>query len=249
MTAPFQAERPRLWRWRLLGGAGPPLAYCVTVAHAARRAAYAAHERREGTRRAPSELHGPPQGGARDGRHLHAFWLPEDSDGDRRIDRVAVYAAAGFSPAALRALAGARRIAVYGSGAWGLEPAPAAPDGGESARRWASATPFFPPLYAARERGGAPRPRHAPEAQLARIISAWRTPDGAPLPAVSISMRGRECPDTGLAARDFRIGRRHEARARDGAAWFALEFAQPVAGPLAFGLEAHFGLGRFRPLE
>lgn len=249
MTAPSPAESPRLWRWRLFGGAGPPLAYCVTVAHAARRAAYAAHERREGTPRAPDELHGPRQGGPRDGRHLHAFWLPEDSDGDLRIDRMTVYAAAGFSPAALRALAGARRIVVYGAGAWALEPEPAAPDSGESARRWASATPFFPPLHAARERGAAPRPRHAPEAQLARILAAWRTPDGAPLPEASLSARGRECPDTGLAARDFRIGRRHATRARGGAGWFALEFAQPVAGPLAFGLEAHFGLGRFRPLE
>ena len=221
----------------------------MTVAHAARRAVYTAHERLTGAARAPDELHGPSAARPVDGRHLHAFFLPEDGDGDLRIDRVAVFAGAGFSAPALRALADVGRLSVHSGGAWELAPMGAAPENGERARLWVSATPFFPPLRAARERGGALRPRFAPRAQLERLLAAYRTPDGAALPGAEIRERGRECPDTGLAAGDFRLGRRNRDRARGGAAWFALEFARPVAGPLAFGLEAHFGLGRFRPVS
>ena len=47
---------------------------------------------------APPEISGREATGGplRDPGHAHAFWLPEDADGDGKIDHVCVYAAAGF---------------------------------------------------------------------------------------------------------------------------------------------------------
>ena len=47
---------------------------------------------------APPEISGRGEGNIplRDAHHSHAFWLPEDADGDGLIDHVCVYAAAGF---------------------------------------------------------------------------------------------------------------------------------------------------------
>ena len=47
---------------------------------------------------APPAISGrqPSGGPLRDPAHLHAFWLPEDADGDGKIDHVSVYVAAGL---------------------------------------------------------------------------------------------------------------------------------------------------------
>ena len=47
---------------------------------------------------APPEISGRGEGNTplRDAHHSHAFWLPEDADGDGLIDHVCVYAATGF---------------------------------------------------------------------------------------------------------------------------------------------------------
>lgn len=54
-----------------------------------------------------------------------------------------------------------------------------------------------------------------------------------------------------LAWREFRQ-QRVLGGGRRGAAFgrgFEIEFAQPVAGPLALGYAAHYGLGRFQPVK
>ena len=54
---------------------------------------------RDGSRPlAPPEISGRGEGNTplRDAHHSHAFWLPEDADGDGLIDHVCVYAATGF---------------------------------------------------------------------------------------------------------------------------------------------------------
>ena len=51
-------------------------------------------------------------------------------------------------------------------------------------------------------------------------------------------------PIDGGAVASYKIERRERPAERG---WFRLTFDEPVAGPLAFGLAEHFGLGRFVP--
>ena len=116
---------------------------------------------------APPEISGRGEDNSplRDARHSHAFWLPEDADGDGLIDHVCVYAATGFDDRVRAALdrltrlwtrtggtgatadteaAGRRewRLALEGFGTC-EEFAPASALF-RRARTWQSVTPFLP---------------------------------------------------------------------------------------------------------
>src|SRR5690606_12463218 len=43
-------------------------------------------------------------------QHQHAFYLPEDRDGDGRVDHLLIYAPAGFNPTELAALMRVERL-------------------------------------------------------------------------------------------------------------------------------------------
>lgn len=249
VAAPFSPIGPRHVRLQFFGEQGPDLVAAVTVARAVRRAVYVAAEERLGPGLAPDELHGPPPGSPDDGRHLHAFWLPEDLDEDMVIDHISVVVPGGISPLGLRVLADTDEVIADGLGAWGLTPDLIADAPGPTARRWRSTTPFVAPLIGARRAGEPTRPKFALKAQLEKILDRFRQPDHAPLPEREIRFLGQDCPITGVRADAFRFGAHNTQRRRPEAGYFEIVFAEPTPAPLALGLEGHFGLGRFEPAD
>ena len=91
-------------RYLLAGRPQPRIEDAVKIGELMRRAALAQFgwEADPGTGRnrplAPREIsgRGDSHGPLRDAHHSHAFWLPEDADGDGLIDHICVYAASGF---------------------------------------------------------------------------------------------------------------------------------------------------------
>jgi len=98
--------------------------------------------------------------------HAHAYYLPEDADGDGRIDRLAVFAREGFgSLAALQALARLQRL--WDREAFEVqavllalgEVETLAESGSllERSRSWESQTPFYLSRHPRRRKSGEPR--------------------------------------------------------------------------------------------
>jgi CRISPR-associated protein Csb2 len=112
-----------------------------------------------------------------------------------------------------------------------------------TATTWVSATPFSLPRFATAGRGRKQRARDTAVEQLRRELRNR---------GLSDPVRVFELPGTTLADgrliewSDFNTERR-KGTSGYGLAGFRLEFAEPVAGPLALGFGCHFGLGLFRP--
>lgn len=180
--------------------------------------------------------------------HAHAFYLPT-ADG-RRVTHVTVTAAGGFGPEEVAAVAGVRTVRV-GFGDKELKVAvqliglgtveQVAADLGGPAAVWESVTPFVGPGHI----GQHGRDRFMRKA-VRREARRWADERGLPTPTVqSLADRPGE-----VTSREYR-----RSRSRDGSGGFGrpcgrfrLTFPQPVAGPLALGYAAHFGLGLFRPV-
>jgi CRISPR-associated protein Csb2 len=192
--------------------------------------------------------------------HGHAFFLPEDADGDGLIDHLVVYCRQGFSDDGVARLRRIDRLRCAGAAPearghagnflalelQALGKPDASPDlfglFGPS-RIWSSATPYLRPWHAK------PRDRIAGDDALsaAQVRREWslRWPDSPPpnverLP--SLYAAGR----TTLSRRfDWaRTDRDCLAPDRPGG-FFRLTFEHPVSGPIALGRSAHFGLGLF----
>lgn len=190
--------------------------------------------------------------------HTHAFFLPEDVDGDGHIDSVVVWARGGFDTVAQRALRSVNKLwgseghdlwltlialgsaADYGMTRSKLEPG-ASPSLGP-ARVWRSATPFVPPRHMKR-RGG--RWVELPADQLREALASLGLAPVRIDACERLQLKGR-------ALDWYRFRRRRSSgagsRGSDQAFGFVIEFAQPVPGPIAVGYGAHFGLGRFEAL-
>ena len=178
--APPARSRYTVARYLLAGRPQPRIEDAVKIGELMRFAALAQFgwERDPQTTRnrplAPPEISGR-DGGAplRDARHSHAFWLPEDADGDGLIDHVCVYAVTGFDARVRTALdrltrlwtrtgsarngadteAGGRRewrLALEGFGTC-AEFAPASALF-RRACTWQSVTPFLPTAHLKRTR-------------------------------------------------------------------------------------------------
>ncbi|MCY4484393.1 MAG: type I-U CRISPR-associated protein Csb2 [Spirochaetaceae bacterium] len=99
-----ERSRYTVARYLLAGRPQPRIEDAVRIGELMRRAALAQFgwEADPSTGRnrplAPREISGRGSGNSplRDAHHSHAFWLPEDADGDGLIDHVCVYAADGF---------------------------------------------------------------------------------------------------------------------------------------------------------
>lgn len=236
--------------WRITGGGILPVTATIRVAGAARAMVIRTSEQLYGTNILPECLHGS---GRRDGLHSHAFWLPEDRDSDGLLDHLSVFAPGGFCAGARELLAASTRLEVDGAGSF-----PLLPDSGATGvtgvtalrgpcRAWLPATPFIAPRHGWKKSPARPDPRRSARAQLAQELSRLRTAGGQMLPVADI--HPVTAPHLPPATR-FRLGSR-QGKAPAGAlrGWFAIEFAEPVTGPLCLGFAAHFGLGRFRPFH
>lgn len=228
--------RPTGFVWRLEGCAGPPLGQALALGEAVRAAVMRAGNN-IGLDRLPEQFHAN-HGGA---PHQHAHWLSQDRDGDGRIDHVLIHAAVGLTGPVIAALASAERVWLPPVGEWSLVPLSLCSSLiglSGPAWRWRTLTPYVTPLWHIGG-NGKPRPGLGPEAQLRREIMAR----GLPAPSRIVCAAARAGADGGVV---FATASRHPPKD----AWrgqVCISFEEPVAGPLALGFGAHFGLGLLRP--
>jgi CRISPR-associated protein Csb2 len=181
----------------------------------------------------------------RDPRHRHAFFLPEDSDGDNRIDHLLIHIPGGIDADIRHLLEHFTLVRLRGGRTWrvlleGIADAAdfrvISPLFGIS-RQWISATPYLRPWY--RKKGFDYREQILRECQLR----------GLPRPSDIELMQHQQHNGRQLRPSQFQRFRRGKIqRQPDQRGSFArLHFDQPVPGPLALGAACHFGLGLFRP--
>lgn len=110
-----------------------------------------------------------------------------------------------------------------------------------ASKRWRSVTPFSLPRFPNRGGGKPPRPRDLPEAQLTQELTARGLPE-----PISIKRIEGYQPSGRPMVRwlEFHT-QRFKGTSGKGLAGFEIEFAEPVAGPIAVGFGCHFGLGLF----
>ena len=212
--------------------------------------------------KAPSVISGRGSDGRPlcNGRHSHAFWLPEDADGDGWIDHITVYAEEGFDASMREKLdrlthlwVGTKdsiteegkiesgrqewRLAVEGFG----RPA----DFADTSRlfgcsdEWESVTPFL---------AGGHLKKTGYEGEIHRLWKHRKIASGSHTEPVRVEiLRHIEIHGTPRRAVHF-----HRFRSRGGekqpdaqGALLRLRFNEPVEGPLALGYACHFGLGMF----
>lgn len=235
-------ERVEVWRWSV-EPPGPHLAGAVAVMEAL-RGAVSETRRAAGYGPFPESFHGGGGSG-----HAHAFWLPEDNDGDGMIDHIVVFCANGVDALTIAAMAavqsfrlGGRRYRIAPS--W-MGPRPSGGLFGPAAV-WRAVTPYVTPRWRL-TKTGRERADSTPEAQLTREIALRGLPE-----PLSIDWRPSVwCGEDCLLATQFVTGRskRDESPPGDAMASFPhVTFPEAVAGPLAFGYAAHFGLGMLTPV-
>lgn len=180
-----------------------------------------------------------------DNRHGHAFYLPEDADGDGHVDHVLVHAEAGFDPAALAALGRIDRLWLGQEGEWSvlLEGYADADDWSESdyighGEEWVSVTPYLHPWHRKKSLGI--------EEQIRRECRQRGLPEPVELKGLpAIEVHGRERRPVHFHR--FRSRRRLTQPDRQGGFW-QIRFSDPIEGPLALGFGCHYGLGIFVPV-
>lgn len=254
--APASSDRAMLARFVVRSG--PSLALAVRIAEVARQALMA-----KLGNRCPPEISGRDEAGPLrgTGEHRHAFFLPEDADGDGFIDHLSIFCSSGFGRDTVRAMDALSKLWIAprgeideGAGEWdvALEVLSRPEDMRASrlvgfSREWTSVTPYLKPRYDRKPpRSFAERVRSY-EAQIAR---EWvKSHPGTPLPTIQAITAGERFrvpggklePDAFVRTRDGRGG--HQPDAVGG--FFKLTFPRPVAGPIALGKHAHFGMGLF----
>lgn len=176
----------------------------------------------------------------REGRHRHAFFLPE-ANADGRIDHVLIHAEDGPGDAAIQALDRIGRIWAGEGNEWRvlLEHHGPAADFGFSpymgeATQWISVTPYLHPWYR--------KKRFTVEGQIRRECSLRGLPEPALERLPTIRVKGRERRPVHFHR--FRNKRGLTQPDTSGSFW-RLTFPEPVQGPVALGFGCHFGLGLF----
>jgi CRISPR-associated protein Csb2 len=178
-------------------------------------------------------------------RHRHAFYLPWDSNGDGRIDRVLIHVPDGMDADRQRILTRLGTLRSRNGSEWRLvlenagTPAIAAglTAGGTV---WESATPYLHPWHT--------KKRFGIEEQLKRECRERGLPEPVALEALDEVDVGRNRKRRPIHFRRFR--NRHGLTQPDrlGSFW-RLVFPEPVTGPLALGFACHYGLGLFKPIN
>jgi CRISPR-associated protein Csb2 len=244
--------RPQIARYHVDGGTPQRVERTVFIADRLRRALMSGGH-------PPPELSGHDQDGPLrdDPAHAHAFFFPEDANGDGLIDHLTVYCRTGFSDRALERLRDLQRLW------WTDRQNPAlrsdidlslqaigAPEAVAGLTRlvgpsqvWRSATPYVMPRFGKRREISAGR------ASLVRNQIRWewsmRFPS-MPAPEVEL-LEPSECRNGRTSSFDMiRIERDRAAPDKRGS-FARLVFPSPVAGPISLGRSAHFGLGLFIP--
>ncbi len=183
--------------------------------------------------------------------HSQAYFaiLP---DGDGKAARLIVWRHAPFSQEEVEALLAAARFPLLWDSAspkWKIKLLPLPFEMPLSIKvmgtshRWESVTPFVLPRQRRRFRkNGKRRPGETPESIAAKLCQ--RIYGITPLSVTSET--SEEWPYVHVGSRER--GQKNRQRMTLPSFRLVIEFAQPVAGPIALGDSSHFGLGVFRPL-
>ncbi len=267
-ASPAGRTLPTVARYLLAGRPLPRVEDTVRVGELMRRAALAQfgwqRDETAGCRipKAPHEISGRDGDGRplRDPSHTHAFWLPEDADGDGWVDHVSVFIAAGMNDSVLRALDRITRLwlapkqrrvddeAEPGSvKEWRLalegfgKPADFAGGAGifATSRRWRSVTPFLASGHL--KASGYP-------GEVRRLLRRRGRN------ATGIEVGELETIEVGGAPRRATHFHRFRSRGRETqpdatGALLGIVLPEAIEGPLAIGYGSHFGLGLFVPEE
>ncbi len=180
--------------------------------------------------------------------HAHAHYLAYDTDDDRLLDTVVLWAPAGLGEPEVACLAALHELRYRGYAPdfrpcrLGLEGIGSvkdvAPELAGPSTTWVSRTPFAPPRHA----------KHRVE---------WREHVAAEVARELVS-RGLPAPDTVSLIdgnHDWLDFRRHRVRKSEHlsdarrASGVRIVFSQPVDGPIAIGALSHFGLGLLAPVN
>jgi CRISPR-associated protein Csb2 len=179
----------------------------------------------------------------KDNRHRHAFYLPWDSNGDGRLDRLLLHIPDGMGAKQQRVLEKLDRIWSRDGNEWrlALESLGGIEAGGALMQKstvWRSVTPYLHPWHV--------KKRFSVEDQIRRECRER----GLSEPIV---LELLDEVDVG-SNRKRRPIHFHRSRNRRGltqpdrlGSFWCLTFPEPVFGPLALGFGCHFGLGLFRP--
>src|SRR6185312_14676622 len=265
-----QPGHPEVARFVLAGRPQPRIEETLRIAEIARAALMSIKQDDE---RPPIELSGRDENGPLRGdpEHAHAFYLPEDADGDGLIDHLVVYCRRGFSARAKWRLDRLTRLWIEhgradeegerGRKEWRLALEDiAAPEAFHEvsgllrpARAWRSVTPLL------KNRFDKIRPRGFDalvESYRKQVVGEWAKrfpgslpPEVSPVVDVTNVARfvvyggGRELSLLSFArARHRRAGPKPDTSGGS----FKLSFGdREVPGPIALGWGAHFGLGLF----
>ena len=176
--------------------------------------------------------------------HRHAHYLPADYDGDGRIDRIVLWAPAGFTDTEASAMAGVRKLWPWLKDGLGVayEGSGQTEDFGGlfgTSRMWQSVTPYVRTKHTKR-RGG--KIKDSAEDQIRHELDHRYN-------LAPIRIR---CMHDGLLGKwklhEFEY-RRDSSNPVPGLFKVEIMFAEPVRGPLALGYGSHFGVGLFMPSD
>ena len=257
-------DMPTIARFLLAGRPRPRIEDAVRIGELMRRAALAQFGWRqdEATERwipkAPREISGRGADGKplTDPSHAHAFWLPEDADGDGWIDHVSVFIVGGMNEGVRARLDRITRLwlapkqrsedvetepgsvkewrlALEGFG----RPADFAGGAGifATSRRWRSVTPFL----ASGHLKASGYPGEVRRLLKRRGLDATDV-EVTVLKAISVGGTQRRA----IHFHRFR-SRGHEVQPDAAGALLQIVLRNPIEGPLAIGYGSHFGLGLF----
>ncbi|HEY8056170.1 MAG TPA: type I-U CRISPR-associated protein Csb2 [Terriglobales bacterium] len=260
-----QPGRPEAARFVLAGRPLPRVEDGLLIAEAMRSALM--HNDTKAPAVPPPELCGRDNDGPlrHDPAHSHAFFLPEDADGDGRIDHLLVYARLGFSPEARRRLGGLLRLwSPRLSGSKWRTALEAIAQPGEfadvcrlvgTATTWESSSPYLKPRF---DRRTPQEFSSLIESYRGQIAREWASRGLTPPPAriepildgsrfaAPLGPGGASRSTLGFARSRFNRGGRQPDSA---GGFFRLEFDSPIGGPIALGWGSHFGLGLFRTIR
>ncbi len=188
--------------------------------------------------------HGLPE----DNRHQHAFYLPVDSTGDGRLDRVVLHVPAGFDEKARRVVGKLSRrkkkLWEPNGGEWrllleGMGNSKICGELTATSRKWISATPYLHPWHVKKNLSVAEQIRRECEIRgFPEIIDLKRVQ--------TINAGGRDRRP--IDFRRFRSNKRNQSQPDRHGSFWKITFADPFDdGPLALGFACHFGLGLFQP--
>jgi CRISPR-associated protein Csb2 len=219
----------------------PQVTETVEVAERARTLLMGIHKRIMGDpAKVSPRFSGKSASGSPSKGHSHAFFLPQDRDGDGRVDHLLVRCSEPFDDGELRALDLLGAI-WQRDGRPDLICTPVQWTAAGRALCLESATPFIPPRHWRPGRG--PFGRWLSE-EAARECRNHGLPVPVKVePVAELRIRGSRS----IHWMEFRRNRK-EDRVRSGYG-LRMDFDEPVPEALALGYGCHFGLGQFRSLD